>query len=187
MFVLETYPTQDDEVRRRIVELAASHISYIEKIQEKVNLQFLKALMSNSIVSRKNCINILENQLVYMTKVQAKECLRIAGLQEFSAIFDGERPYVQALEVNKLFLDCLVKNGIITKYIVIPGKEAYYKVFGKTKYSKEKQRVHEIARELNMTNKDILKILQEAGSNVNSHMSLMTEKEYEILGKEFKI
>lgn len=103
--------------------MGSDHITCIVNESNNINPSFIKVLMVYSVVDKQNQIYILSKQVAYMSKREAKECLCLAKLEKFEGVFDGERPSVEANEYNKLFLDSMVENKIISSYIIERQKE----------------------------------------------------------------
>lgn len=115
-----------------MANLGSYMVTYISSV---INMRFplpyelLKFIMKNGSVTASNKKMLLAAQATYFNLKEIQECLRLCGEKPFLDAFEGQNPKVDATEDNRLLLEALIKQELLSsfkavgeQYIIYPKK-----------------------------------------------------------------
>lgn len=120
---------------RKIGEYMITYISDVINMKYALPIELLKHIVKSTNVKNSDKKRLLAAQVGFLDLVTIKECLLLCDEKEFLSVFEGQYPKIDATEDNRVLIESLIKQKILSSYRAVNEQ---YIIYPKKKNKKEK-------------------------------------------------
>lgn len=123
--LVQNYMDSSDLIKNTIVNICEENINIIIEDKVDFNYDLLIQLLKKDNIVNDIKLQLLNNSLDKLSKIEVQEAIKCIGLLEYEKIFNNGRPKFEINEINREFLDKCVNRKWISEFI---EEEGVYKI-----------------------------------------------------------
>ena len=116
-YIISTYESSTDSIKETIINICEKYIDIIVSDKIDINYNLFINILSRGNITSEIKLQLLNNHIGRLSKLQVHEAVRNIGLNEHEKVFTNGRPKIEVNDVNREFLSkCKNKKWISNFY-----------------------------------------------------------------------
>ena len=116
-YIISTYESSTDSIKETIINICEKYIDIIVSDKMDINYNLFINILSRGNITSEIKLQLLNNHIGRLSKLQVHEAVRNIGLNEHEKVFTNGRPKIEVNDVNREFLSkCKNKKWISNFY-----------------------------------------------------------------------